>query len=215
MSTNENYQPPMHLVELAKKLGVDLDKQLEAIKRGKEWEELIRLRCLLEQSMYPPENDQIEEPPDVGERVVGGSPEWVDQVLDTSLEIWEMPASDRHMCEAMATLHQKLDRLFSFFEGFENVLQVRDQVDLCADCHVAKGATEHMTGMPVAGVDVADVDAADGFSAFRVRAHRGDGLVHGDSLPDVVVGGTAILQACESPPVFQEPPAETDERGAV
>ena len=58
MSTNENYQPPIHLVELAKKLGVDIDEEVEAIKRRNQWNERIRFAGLLEQSMRPPENEQ-------------------------------------------------------------------------------------------------------------------------------------------------------------
>ena len=61
MSTIENYQPPMHLVELAKKLGVDIDEEVEVIKQSNLFRERIRLRGLLEQSMISQENGQIEE----------------------------------------------------------------------------------------------------------------------------------------------------------
>ena len=58
MSTIENYQPPIHLVELAKKLGVDIDEEVELIKRRNQCRERFRFAGLLEQSMRPPENEQ-------------------------------------------------------------------------------------------------------------------------------------------------------------
>jgi len=71
---------------------------------------------------------------------VGGTPEWIEEVLNPANPLWKRGGAGMQIGEALAILHQKIDRLLSLFDGFENVRQVGDKVYLCADCLVAKGA---------------------------------------------------------------------------